>query len=163
MSREDIEHGLALARLSGELAAVGEVVDLLQMPVLSEFLDERGGTLQEMAVDQILLAGSTRSLARAIEAAGGRMADLGENEVAEGIVRVGVSEGLEEAGQELDREGRRLERRGAAEMVEGVEMGRAARDVATVGAAEIEAGGEAIGAGETAEEVGETLEDRARR
>ena len=35
MSAEDLEHGLEMARVAGELWAVGDVIDMLQMPVLA--------------------------------------------------------------------------------------------------------------------------------
>jgi hypothetical protein len=42
MSADDLERGLELARMAGELWSVGNVVDLLEMPVLSAFLASRG-------------------------------------------------------------------------------------------------------------------------
>ena len=70
MSREELERGMGLARLAGELSVAGDVVDILQMPVLADFLEERGMRLQEIAVDQLLRFTSTRALAGAIKEAG---------------------------------------------------------------------------------------------
>ena len=42
MSKEELDRGMDLARLAGELAVVGDVVGILDMPVLAEFLAERG-------------------------------------------------------------------------------------------------------------------------
>ena len=42
MSREELDRGMELARLAGELSVAGDVVDMLEMPVLAEFLADRG-------------------------------------------------------------------------------------------------------------------------
>ena len=65
MSREELDRGLELARLAGELWTVSDVAGLLDMPVLAEFLEERGMRLQEIAVDQLLRYTGTRALAGA--------------------------------------------------------------------------------------------------
>ena len=56
MSKEELERGLELARLAGELWTISDVAGVLDMPVLAEFLEERGMRLQEIAV------GSTAAL-----------------------------------------------------------------------------------------------------
>ena len=96
MSRGDLEHGMELARLAGELAAVGDVVDLLDMPVLAEFLGERGMHLQEIAVEQMIRAVGTRALAGAIKAAGKDIEAMGEQELTEGAVRLAVADAAAE-------------------------------------------------------------------
>ena len=101
MSKEELERGLELARLAGELWTVSDVVDMLDMPVLAEFLDERGMRLQEIAVDQLLRYTSTRALAGAIKETGKDIEAMGEQEVAEGVVRMAVSEAAAERSQEL--------------------------------------------------------------
>ena len=105
MGEDDLETGLELARIAGELWAVSDVVDMLQMPALTEFLAERGELLQELAVEQILKAASTKGVAKAIESAGGKIADLGNNEIAEGVTRMAVSEGLAEGSKKLKKAG----------------------------------------------------------
>ena len=51
MGAEDLEHGLALARLAGEMWIVGDVTDMMQMPVISSFLEEHGKLLSMIIVD----------------------------------------------------------------------------------------------------------------
>ena len=101
MSKEELERGLELGRLAGELWTVSDVVDMLDMPVLAEFLDERGMRLQEIAVDQLLRYTGTRALAGAIKETGKEIEAMGEQEVAEGAVRMAVSEAAAERSQEL--------------------------------------------------------------
>ena len=50
----DLERGLELGRLAGELQTIGDVVDALEMPVLSAVLGDRGWRLQQIAVDVII-------------------------------------------------------------------------------------------------------------
>ena len=70
MSREELERGLQLGRLAGELGTVSDVIEILDMPVLADFLGERGMLLQEIAVDQLLRYTGTRALAGAIKETG---------------------------------------------------------------------------------------------
>ena len=92
MSKEELERGLELARLAGELWTVSDVVSVLQMPVLADFLEERGMHLQEIAVDQLLRFTGTRALAGAIKQTGKDIEVMGKQEMAEGVVRMAVSE-----------------------------------------------------------------------
>ena len=101
MSKEELERGLELARLAGELWTVSDVVGLLDMPVLAEFLEERGSRLQDIAVDQLLRYTGTRALAGAIKEAGEDIEAMGEDEVVEGMVRGAVSEAAAERSAEL--------------------------------------------------------------
>ena len=160
MSKEELERGLELARMSGELWTVSEVVDMLDMPVLAEFLDERGMRLQEIAVDQLLRYTGTRALAGALKQTGGEIEAMGEQEVAEGAVRMAISEVAAERSQELSRASDALAARGVAELVTADMARDVARTAAAAGVTEIAAGAEMIGAGETAEQVGEVLETR---
>ena len=41
MSAEDLERGLELARLAGELWTIGDVMDAVDMPILSAFMADR--------------------------------------------------------------------------------------------------------------------------
>ncbi len=81
MSREELERGLQLGRLAGELGTVSDVIEILDMPVLADFLGERGMLLQEIAVDQLLRYTGTRALAGAIKETGQEIEALGEQEI----------------------------------------------------------------------------------
>ena len=161
MSFEDIEHGLELARLSGEFSAVSQIVDLMQMPVLSSFLAARGERLQEMSVEQIRLAGSTRSLARAMAATGQKIAGMGENEMAEGVARVAFSEGMAERSAALAETSEALAIKGMQEMEQAEEIAYAARDIAAEGAAEVAVGSAALGSAAAAAGFAGELEEKA--
>jgi len=89
MSREELDRGLELARIAGELGTVSDVAGLLDMPVIAEFLEERGSRLQEIAVDQLLRYTGTRALAGAIKEAGEHIEAMGEDEVVDGVVGPG--------------------------------------------------------------------------
>src|SRR5512136_176076 len=101
MSREELERGLELARLAGELWTVSDVVGVLQMPVLAEFLEERGMRLQEIAADQLLRFTGTRALAGAMKETGKDIEAMGETEVTEGQLRVAVAQVATERSAEL--------------------------------------------------------------
>jgi hypothetical protein len=145
MSAQDMEHGLELARLAGELWTVGDVVEILQMPVLADFLENRGFLLQEMAVRQILRSAGRSSISEVMAATGKRVAALGENEVAEGAVRMAVAEEMAGRASELDAASVDLAARGMVEMAVAEAAAQAARDMAVEGVTEIAVGAMHIG------------------
>jgi hypothetical protein len=161
MSREELERGLELARLAGELWTVSDVVGILQMPVLAEFLEERGMRLQEVAVDQLLRFTGTRALAGAMKATGKEIEAMGEQEVTEGLVRLAVSEAAAERSAELSAASDALAARAVDEMVTAKIAGSVARESAVTGVAEIAKGAEEMGAGEATVAMGEALKERA--
>jgi hypothetical protein len=101
MSAGDLESGLEVARTAGELWAMSDVVDLMEMPVIATFLESRGESLQDVAVDIILQAAATRGLSNIMAAKGKSIAEMGAEEVAEGIVRMTASEAMAERSKEL--------------------------------------------------------------
>jgi hypothetical protein len=146
MSAQDLERGLEIARTAGELWAVSDVVDTLEMPVLSGFLESRGESLQVVAVDVMLAAVGARALSVALSEEARRVADLGTEEAAEGLARLAVSAGLAGGGEELGAAGARLAAEGLAETEAGLELGQAAREMAVEGVAEIAEGAAELGA-----------------
>jgi hypothetical protein len=62
MSAEDLGRGLEFASMAREFWAVSDVEDLMEMPVLSDFLESRGENLQANVVYMILQSASTRSV-----------------------------------------------------------------------------------------------------
>jgi hypothetical protein len=160
MGEEDLETGLELARIAGELWAVSDVVDMLQMPALTEFLAERGEILQEMAVEQILRSASTKGVARAIEAAGGTIADLGNNEIAEGVTRMAVSEGLAEGSKQLKKAGVKLGKQGVKKVEKGEMITRDARVYAKEGIGDMVGGGAEMGSAAATEDIANRLEKK---
>jgi hypothetical protein len=152
MGAEDLEHGLELARLAGEMWVVSDVTDLLEMPVLAGFLEERGLLLQEMAVEQILRAGSTHSLSEIMAATGDQIAGYGIREAAEGVVRMAVSDGMAERSEDLAEAGAVLGTLGAVEMADGLETRQAAQEIAEQGVGDIATGAAEMGAAEVMNE-----------
>jgi hypothetical protein len=148
MGEEDLEHGLELARLAGEMWVVSDVTDLMEMPVIAAFLEDRGIQLQEMAVEQILNAASTRSLSEIMAATSEQIAGYGLREAAEGAVRLAASEGMAERSEELAQAGAVLGAVGAVEVAEGIEARQAAKEIAKEGSAD-----RSKGAAEAAQET----------
>jgi hypothetical protein len=162
MGAEDLETGLEIARTAGELWAISDAVDLLQMPVLSAVLEDRGELLQRVAVDVMLRAASTRALSQVMATKSEEIAELGAEEVAEGVVRMAASEALAERSEDLEIVGIGLAERGEAELEVAAEASEFARDLAAEGVAEAVVGGAELGAAATManladldEEVGE--------
>ena len=148
MSREELERGLELARLAGELWTVSDVVGVLDMPVLAEFLEDRGLRLQQIAADQLLRYTGTRALAGAIKETGKDIEAMGEQEVTEGIVRMAVSDAAADRSAELSAASDALASKGVDELSTAAMAGLVARDAAQTGVADIAAGAEELGAGE---------------
>jgi hypothetical protein len=161
MSKEELERGLELARLAGELWTVSDVVGVLDMPVLAEFLENRGMRLQQIAVDQLLRFTSTRALAGAIKEAGQDIEAMGEQEVEEGLVRMAVSEVAAERSAELSAASDALAARAVDELVTAEIAREVAREAAVEGVADIAQGAALMGEGEAIEAAGEALEERA--
>lgn len=94
LSADELQHGLALAGLAGQLATASDVVDSLAMPVLAEFLSRSSRQLRGLAVDDLLRARGTRELAQEIRRSGSQVASFGSTEMAEGLLRMAASKGF---------------------------------------------------------------------
>ena len=92
LSAEDMDLGLALAGMAGQLGAVTGVVDSLGTSVIAGFLDARSEQLRRLAETVILRAGATGALARALAETSRAVADLGDGEVAEGEAELASSQ-----------------------------------------------------------------------
>lgn len=161
MSLGDLDRGLELSRMAGELQTISDVVDALDMPVLSAVLGDRGQQLQEIAADVILRAATERSLAALMEATGLQIAELGEAEMDEGVLRVAASELAAERAGELAAAGFLLELRGAAELEDAADDADLAADIAAAGIAEVSEGAADLGSAETMGVVADRLADAA--
>ncbi len=155
MSLGDFDRGLELSRLAGELSTIAEVVALLEMPVLATVLDDRGDQLQEIAVDVILRAGAERGLASLMAATGQHIAEMGEEEIDEGVLRMAASDIAAQRSEELAEAAVLLGIRGT---VEGAAAGAAADlagDLAAEGIADVATGAAEFGAGAVLDEAAE--------
>ena len=147
--------------MAGELWTISDVISVMNMPVLAKVLEERGMRLQQVAVEQLLLFAGTRTLAAAIKQAGGDVEAMGEQEIAEGAVRVAVSEAAAERSAQLSVTSVVLAAKGVDEVATAAAAGQVAKAAAKSGVAEIAKGAEAVGAGEAAAATGEALAARA--
>ena len=161
MSADDLEHGLELARLSGEMQTAGELVEAIKMPVLAEFLTKRSSRLHDMSLEQIRYAISTKAVSQLMADTGKKIEALGENEMEEGVTRLTVSAAVAEESAARARASKELAVQGLGEMVVGTAVGKAARAEAMEGAAEIADGSAAVGAALAMDEVATTFKKKA--
>ena len=77
----------------------GDIVDLLEMPVLAGFLESRGERVNGMAINAVLRSTSTRVLAAAMAATGTDLAELSAENVADGIVRLAAADAGQRSGE----------------------------------------------------------------
>ena len=160
MSVEDIEHGLELARLSGELQTASEMLQALKMPVLSTLLAERAARLHEMSVEQIRRAISTDGISQVCRHR--RKTDWHPGRK-RGTGRHGTPDFLgggfrRERGNVKASEN--LAGRGIEEMVIAGEVTKAARAEAIEGVAEISGGSAVVGAAIAMDEMADTLKEK---
>ena len=87
MSADDLERGLELARMAGELWAVSDVVSLLDMPVLADVLESRGEHLQRIAVETIVRFSSASALSEVMAGTNAQVGQRDEEELAEDVAR----------------------------------------------------------------------------
>ena len=158
MSADDLDHGMKLASIAGQLWAASNVLEMLDMPIFADFLDDKGQELQDLAVDELLRSGATRALATAMAETGAEVGELGVGEVAEGIGRLIESEELEDQSELLEDAAEQLEEQGMDEVLASEELSEAAKEIRAEGVAEIATGSEEVGEAETASAVAEGLE-----
>jgi len=161
MSTDGIEHGMELARLSGELQTTSEMVEALQMPVLASLLSKRAVRLHEMSVEQIRLAISTNGVSQILAATGQEISELGENEVEEGMTRLTVSRAASEESAAMSKASDDLAVQGIEEMILAEKVGQTARLEANEGAAEISAGAAVVGAAVAMDQVAASIKKQS--
>jgi hypothetical protein len=145
------------------LSVVGDVIGVLQMPVLAEFLEERGLRLQAIAVDQLLRFTSTRTLAGAMKQTGKDIEVMGEQEVKEGLTRVAVSKVAAETSAELSAVSDALAVKAVDEFDTAQMASMVAQDAVASGVTKVAEGSSAMSAGKATGAMGEALEARAAR
>jgi hypothetical protein len=92
--------GLALARTAGDLWAAGDIINLMNMPVLATFLELRGERLQRVAVDMLQRSGQAEAIARAMGASGADTAPSAQD-AAHGVARRVAAEAMAERIEEV--------------------------------------------------------------
>jgi len=160
LSADDLNRGMKLASIAGQLQATSNVMATLGMPVFADFLEDKGEELQDLAVDELLRSGATRALATAMAETGAQVGELGADEVVKGINRLAESEAMEIQSQRLAQAGTELTEEGLAEMAASQEMRQASEEMAAEGVADIATGAEEVGEAETMETVAEATEKK---
>ena len=148
---------MKFASISGQLLAASNILSALGLPLFSDFLDDKGQELQELAVEVLLRSGASRALATAMAETGVEVGDLGIGEVAEGIERLVESEEQESQSELLEDAGEQLTEQGLEEVVASEDLSEAAKEIRTEGVEEIATGAEEVGEAETADAVAEGL------
>jgi len=122
------------------------VTEIMDMPVLSAFLAQKNEELHIIAVEAILRSTASRVLSTAMSISGAEIADLGVNEMEEGLIRLAAAEGLAERSDELAEEGADLMVAGINELEESDMLDDAAKDMAADGVADVAVGAAELGA-----------------
>jgi hypothetical protein len=161
MSTEDLERGMDLASLYGELTVAGDVMAELGLPVMAAFLADRGSWLREIAVDELKQYGASRALADAMGDTSLQVGDLGIGEVEEGIVRLAISDEMAEESEALAEAGIEMTVEGLADMAAAEAMRDAGATLAREGIATVADGAADIGASEALHATAERLESAA--
>ena len=165
MSEEDLDIGMRLASIAGRMQAVSNVTATLGMPRITVFLREQGAELQSIASEAMLRSGATRALAAAMSATGANVAELGANEMAEGLTRLAAAEEIAIRSEVLAGAGAADLITGAREVAVAEAMDEVAKDVAVEGVAEVAMGSAELGAADVlhaeAEAAKEEEEDEA--
>jgi hypothetical protein len=162
MGENDLEAGLALARVAGELWAVGDVVHMLEMPVLASFLNNRSALLKGLAVKQVLRSASATSLSEMMAASGQKLAALGTNEAAEGLARMMVSDALSERSGQLAEASEELAVMGITDAAMAQAAANTAREMVKEGVAGVAEGAANLGSGAALGGVAEALKEKAK-
>ena len=157
MSGAQLDRGLAIARVSGELSAVSRLMARLEMPLLAVFLDDRSALLQALSVETLVGSQGTRLIAAALAETADDVEEVAERQAASGIARLAVGEALAARSQALGQEGIAQVAAGAIEMQVGAETVGIARGAATDSAFEIAAGAADAASGATELEVAEKM------
>jgi hypothetical protein len=161
LAEEDLEQAMELAAIAGQLWTVSDVVDVLDMPVLSAFLEARGEALQQMAVDTIFRYGATRALSDVIAETGLDIGVLGEVEIAEGADRLMAAEEMAIVGEEMEQEGAELAAEGLVELAAARGMRDAAETLAADGIAEVAEGSAEFATAETIADIADAMLDES--
>lgn len=148
MSEDDLAHSMEIAAISGQLNATGDLMASIDMPVMAAFLWDRGDRLRELAVDSMVRFALGRSLADVIAETEDEIEALGENELAEGLTRLQMSDEFAEEAVFMAGVSLAAAEASAAEATAAEDMRQFALDEAGVAIAEISEGAAEMTAGE---------------
>jgi hypothetical protein len=129
LSQEELGYGMDLAAIAGQLWTVSDVVAALDMPVLADFLEVKGGELQNIAVEVLLRFGATHALAEYMEETSSQIEGLGMEEAEEGAARLDIAADMAAKSEELAQAGAELTAQGLSQLAAAEGMRDAARDL----------------------------------
>jgi hypothetical protein len=159
LSEADLTVSMQLASMAGRLQAVGNLTGVLGMPIVSQFLEAQSDELQGVAIEAMFRAGATRTLAAAMSATGADVAELGVNEMAEGLTRLAVAGDLAVRSDELAEAGAADFVAGVSEVAASEALDEVARDVAAEGVAEVAIGSAELGASDALDAAAQAAKD----
>jgi len=159
MSREELDRGLELARIAGELWTVSDVVGIMDMPVLAEFLEERACGCKRSRSNNCCALRDARA-GRRDQTGRSRHRSHGEQEVKEGWCACRCLKWRLSAARNCPLPAT-LWREGVVEFETAQMAGAVAREAVASGVVEIARGAEEIGAGKATAAMGEALEAQA--
>ena len=160
MSVADLERGMELARLSGEMRVAGQIVTRLKMPVLAAFLGDRSERLNNCAINDVVRSSATRVVATALIATGADIRGLSEQEIAEGVVRMALESAMTERADDLAADAALQSVQSKDKLAAAEELGSAARAAAREGVAQTAIGGAELGAAAVMTTVAEGMEQK---
>lgn len=88
-------------RSPGQLAVAADVVAMLDMPVLAEFLADKGDDLRDLAVDAIIKFAAAHAMANTMESIGAQVGEMGADEMVEGLARRTVADAAAQHSEDL--------------------------------------------------------------
>ena len=162
LSEQDLEHGMGIAAIAGQMSVAGEIVALREMPVLAAFLKTAGNDLHDYAVNSIIKFAASRALGQAMMQTAGRVGEMGAGEMAEGMTRVGVAGRVADASDQMAARGARNLAGGILEVDASMQIGQVAQELAVQGAGEVAAGARRVGQAEALDAAAEALKARAK-
>lgn len=99
LSLDEVERGMELAAMAGQIGTVGDTVRAIGMESLGKFLDDMSRRMRELAVRDMLQSQDARGLAQAIGEAGEGVGVLGETELAAGIAELASAQEAADASE----------------------------------------------------------------
>lgn len=156
VSAENLDRGMVLASLSGQMRVASEMVSLLGMPVLSEFLRVKGRQLHGLGVNEIGRAMAAAALSQGMDATAAQLTALGLAQIAEGERELDAADDLLDARDAAVSAGIRTAAVGVAELSAAKAEAKATRQLAAAGVVMVAQGAEQAGQAEAAEAIAAT-------
>jgi hypothetical protein len=146
LSALDLDRGMILAGMSGEMTVAADVVHLIGMPVLTAFLRRKSGQLRGLAVNEIGRAMAAAAASDELTDLRDQLASLGLAEVAEGMTEIVRGGELEEAAGRIAVAGAERAATGRVELDLAKEAAETATEFERAGVSDVAEGSMEVGA-----------------